>query len=119
MKSISKICLSALMITATLVPTATVLAGNPDRTGQAGATELLINPWARCSGWGGANSASVHGLEALYLNVGGTAFTKRQNDLRPYQLVVRKRYQYQLFWIDSKSGINRCIGNWYHVDGFW
>ncbi|MBK5284896.1 MAG: DUF3308 domain-containing protein, partial [Bacteroidia bacterium] len=33
----------------------TVLAGNNDRAGQAGATELLINPWARSSGFGGAN----------------------------------------------------------------
>ena len=26
-------------------------AGNPQRAGQAGASELLINPWARTSGW--------------------------------------------------------------------
>jgi hypothetical protein len=50
-------------------------AGNKDRAGQAGATELLINPFARSSGWAGANSAGVHGLEAMYLNVAGTAFT--------------------------------------------
>ncbi|MBK9543449.1 MAG: PorV/PorQ family protein [Bacteroidetes bacterium] len=52
-------------------------AGNPDRAGQAGASELLINPWARSSGWGGANSGSVHGLEASFLNVAGIAFTKK------------------------------------------
>ena len=52
-------------------------AGNDARAGQAGATELLINPWARSSGWGGANSASVHGLEAMYLNVAGIAFTQK------------------------------------------
>ena len=52
-------------------------AGNPQRIGQAGAAELLINPWARCSGWGGANSASIHGLEAMYLNVAGIAFTQK------------------------------------------
>lgn len=55
----------------------TVLAGNPDRAGQAGATELLINPWARSSGWGSANAASIKGLEAMYMNVAGTAFTQR------------------------------------------
>ncbi|MFY9309765.1 MAG: PorV/PorQ family protein [Bacteroidia bacterium] len=54
-----------------------VLAGNPDRAGQAGATELLINPWARSSGWAGANTAGVRGLEALYGNVAGTAFTQK------------------------------------------
>ena len=52
-------------------------AGNPDRAGQAGATQLLINPWARSSGWNGANSACSRGLESMYLNVAGTAFTKK------------------------------------------
>jgi hypothetical protein len=52
-------------------------AGNKDRSGQAGAGELLINPWARSSGWGGANMAGVRGLEAMYGNVAGIAFTKR------------------------------------------
>ena len=51
-------------------------AGNPDRVGSAGASELLINPWARSSGWAGANMAGIRGLEALYLNVAGTAFTR-------------------------------------------
>ena len=55
----------------------TVLAGNNDRAGQAGATELLINPWARCSGFGGANSGSIRGMEAMYLNIAGVAFTKK------------------------------------------
>lgn len=54
-----------------------VQAGNNDRAGQAGATELMINPWARSSGLGGANSGSIRGLEAMFLNVAGTAFTKR------------------------------------------
>lgn len=53
-----------------------IYAGNDQRAGQAGASELLINPWARSSGFGGANSASIHGLEAIYLNVAGTAFTR-------------------------------------------
>ena len=52
-------------------------AGNPDRAGQAGAPELLINPWARSSGWNGINSASVRGLESERLNVAGLAFTKK------------------------------------------
>lgn len=52
-------------------------AGNPDRVGQAGATELLINPWARSSGWAGSNVAGARGLESMFLNVAGTAFTKK------------------------------------------
>jgi hypothetical protein len=55
----------------------TTFAGNPDRVGQAGATELLINPWARSNGWGNANSGSIQGLEATYLNVAGIAHTSK------------------------------------------
>lgn len=52
-------------------------AGNGDRAGSAGSTDLLINPWARNSGWGSANTAFARGLEAQFLNVAGMAFTKK------------------------------------------
>lgn len=52
----------------------TGFAGNEDRAGEAGASELLINPWGRSSGWGGANSASAQGVEAMNLNVAGLAY---------------------------------------------
>jgi len=54
-----------------------VFAGNEDRAGSAGATELLINPWARSAGWGGVNIAAATGSEASFLNVAGTAFIKK------------------------------------------
>ncbi len=50
-------------------------AGNQDRVGEAGASELKINPWASSSGLAGANSASIVGIDAAYLNVAGLAFT--------------------------------------------
>ncbi len=52
-------------------------AGNEDRAGSAGASQLLINPWARSSGWAGAGISSVRGLEAMYVNVAGMAFTPK------------------------------------------
>jgi hypothetical protein len=52
-------------------------AGNPDRVGQAGASQLLINPYARNSGMVGSNSAKVRGLEAQFLNIAGTAYTRK------------------------------------------
>lgn len=52
-------------------------AGNKDRSGQAGAAELLINPWARSSGWGNAGMASIKGLEGTWSNVAGLAFSKK------------------------------------------
>lgn len=59
------------------LPVNTLVAGNPDRAGQAGATQLLINPWARSSGYAGANVSSARGLEAMFINVAGTAFTRK------------------------------------------
>lgn len=55
----------------------TSFAGNKDRAGQAGASELLINPWSRSSGWNGLNTAGAMGLEAMNLNVAGLAGTKK------------------------------------------
>lgn len=52
-------------------------AGNPERVGQAGASQLLINPYARNAGMVGSNSARVRGLEAQFLNVAGTAYTRK------------------------------------------
>ncbi len=54
-----------------------VQAGNPERMGQAGATQLLINPYARNAGMAGANSANIRGLEAQFMNIAGTAFTRK------------------------------------------
>ncbi|MBI4930646.1 MAG: PorV/PorQ family protein [Bacteroidetes bacterium] len=64
-------------VLAGIILSGNVFAGNQDRSGQAGAPELLINPWARTSGWAGANIAGVRGLEGQFLNVAGTAFTKK------------------------------------------
>ncbi len=52
-------------------------AGNPERAGQAGATQLLINPYSRSSGMAGANSAFCRGLESQFLNVAGLAHTRK------------------------------------------
>lgn len=60
-----------------LTATTAVFAGNEDRAGEAGASQLLINPWVRSVGFGGANTASAIGLEAMNLNIAGMAFTKK------------------------------------------
>lgn len=77
MNNIFKTVLITLITGALLIPAANVQAGNDDRAGQAGAMELLINPFARSSGWGDANSSCIKGLEAIFLNVAGTAFTQK------------------------------------------
>jgi hypothetical protein len=72
-----KINLSITLFTALLTSSIAVFAGNPDRAGEAGGSQLLINPWTKSVGWAGANTASVTGLEAMSLNIAGMAFTKQ------------------------------------------
>jgi hypothetical protein len=55
---------------------ASAFAGNRDRSGQAAASELLVNPWAATGGMFGMNAASVNGLEAMKLNIAGLASLK-------------------------------------------
>jgi hypothetical protein len=69
--------LTSFLVVSLLIPCHTAFAGNEDRAGQAGATELLINPWARSSGWGGVNIANARGLESQFNNIAGLAFTKK------------------------------------------
>lgn len=48
-----------------------LFGGNPDRQGEAGAYELIMNPWARSAGLHTMNTAGIRGVEAMRLNVAG------------------------------------------------
>lgn len=54
----------------------TAFAGNPDRQGEAGAYELLMNPWARSAGLHTMGTSLVSGVEAMRLNVAGLSRVK-------------------------------------------
>ena len=60
-----------------LLSVSAAFAGNDDRRGTAGANELLINPWARSSGWAGVNTANGIGIDALFTNVAGLTFLNK------------------------------------------
>lgn len=77
MRHIKEYLIALVLAGILFLPVQTSIAGNKDRTGQAGADELLINPWAKSTGWGSANTGGAHGLEAQYLNVAGMAFTSK------------------------------------------
>jgi hypothetical protein len=67
-----KIQYKLLTLAMAFIMTATcVHAGNPDRQGESGAAELLLNPWARSGGLHTLNTSSVTGIEAMRLNVAG------------------------------------------------
>ena len=74
-KSFGYIVMSLVILLGLTAPQA--FAGNKDRSGQAGASQLLINPWAVSSGWGNAGMSEVHGLDAMFGNVAGITSCKR------------------------------------------
>lgn len=75
-----------------------VWSGNEDRIGSAGASQLLVNPFARSSGWANAGSSSVNGLESQFMNIAGLAYTKKS------ELIFAKTN-----WLGSKSGIGMNV----------
>ena len=52
-------------------------AGNPDRQGESGAVELLLNPWARSAGLHTMTTSMITGAESMRLNVAGLARTNK------------------------------------------
>ena len=80
MKSIYKSLIICTLVALISVSTSySVLAGNRDRSGQAGASHLLIDPWARSNGMANAGIAEIRGLESVYSNVAGlTSVTKTE-----------------------------------------
>ena len=76
MKTIFKYILTVIILGALVVPMDSAMAGNRDRTGESGGNHLLINPWARSAGWGSVSTGNVTGVESMFVNVAGIAFTQ-------------------------------------------
>jgi hypothetical protein len=73
----SKMNIKNVLLTGAVLCSLGVNAGNEDRVGSAGASHLLINPWARSAAYGDAGISTVNGLEATYINIAGLAFTDK------------------------------------------
>jgi hypothetical protein len=71
-----KYILQLLSVT-TLLGAQQAFAGNPDRAGGAGATQLLINPYAKSAGLMGANTAGIRGVESFQYNIAGLAYVNK------------------------------------------
>lgn len=68
--------IKATILALTMGLSLNTFAGNPDRIGQAGAGQLVMNGFARSSGMGWASMSSITGVEAMYMNLGGLARIK-------------------------------------------
>lgn len=87
------------------------LAGNPDRAGSAGASQLLINPWSRSSGLANSNSASIMGIESSFMNISGLAFVERtQLQFTNTQYLVGTDISLNSFGLAQKVGEAGVIG---------
>ena len=64
-------------------------AGNPDRQGEAGAYELLMNPWARSAGLHTLTTSMITGVEALQLNVAGLSRINRTEVLIGHSIYLQ------------------------------
>ncbi len=60
-----------VLIAACLLSPALSNAGNPDRQGEAGGYELLLNPWARNAGLHAMTTSMAYGVEAMQINIAG------------------------------------------------
>ncbi|MBN9293898.1 MAG: PorV/PorQ family protein [Flavobacteriia bacterium] len=69
--------LNWLVIGATVFSCSILKAGNEDRVGAAGATQLLVNPWARSTAVGDASVSSINGIEATFINIAGLATVEK------------------------------------------
>ena len=93
-----------------MAPMDKLSAGNKDRAGQAGASELLINPWAKSSGWGGVNTANAQGLEAMFSNIAGTASTKGTEIIFSYTNWLKgSGVNIMNFGVSQKLGQNKGV----------
>lgn len=86
-------------------------AGNPDRQGEAGAPELLMNPWARSSGLHSMTTSMVSGVEAMRLNVAGLARITKTEVVFGHTIYLRGTdISINALGISQRIGKNSAIG---------
>jgi hypothetical protein len=113
MKNLYKSLIICTIIALVAASTTPVFAGNRDRSGQAGASHLLIDPWARTSGLAGAGVAEVRGLESVFTNVAGlTSIRNMELSFNRTQYLVGSQANIALnsFGIAKKLGKNKDFG---------
>lgn len=86
-------------------------AGNPNRQGEAGAYELLLNPYARSAGLNGLVTARVSGVEAMQYNPAGLA-SLRGTEVRlgHTQYLVGTNMSVNAAGLGQKIGENGTLG---------
>lgn len=86
-------------------------AGNPDRQGEAGAYELLMNPWARSAGLHTMTTAMVKGVEAMRINVAGMSRINKTEVNMSHALYLQGTdIRLNAFGLAQRVGANGAFG---------
>lgn len=87
-------------------------AGNPDRQGEAGAYELLLNPWAKSAGLNGLVVSSATGVEAMRFNPAGIGrmYGKTEVSVAHTQYMVGTGLSLNAGGLSQKIGTDGAIG---------
>ncbi|NND35249.1 MAG: PorV/PorQ family protein [Saprospiraceae bacterium] len=86
-------------------------AGNPDRQGEAGAYELLLNPWARSAGLHTITTSMIKGVESMRLNVAGLVhITKTEVLIGHTRYLVGTGVNLNAVGVGQRVGKNGVLG---------
>ncbi len=103
--------LFVLILSVGLLTQGTVYSGNPDRQGEAGAPELLMNPWARSAGLHSMTTAYISGVEAMRLNVAGMSRINRTDfNVSHARYMVTTDINQNAIGLSQKVGESGAIG---------
>jgi hypothetical protein len=69
-------------------PVSQLEAGNPDRQGEGGAPQLLMNPWARSAGLHSMTTSMASGVEATFINIAGLGRIKKTEFLASHAVYL-------------------------------
>ncbi|TXB63092.1 PorV/PorQ family protein [Phaeodactylibacter luteus] len=89
----------------------TASAGNPDRQGEAGAAQLLLNPWAESAGLHSMTTSFVSGVEAMRINVAGLSrITKTEVQLGHARYLEGTDIALNALGVSQRIGESGAIG---------
>ncbi len=100
-----------LLIVISMMCLPLVYGGNPDRQGEAGAYELLLNPWARSAGLHTMTTSMIQGVEAMRLNPAGLVHIPRTQVLIGHtRYLVGSGVNLNAVGLGQKLGDNGALG---------
>ncbi|HMQ49301.1 MAG TPA: PorV/PorQ family protein [Saprospiraceae bacterium] len=89
----------------------TAIAGNPDRQGESGAAQLLLNPYPMSAGLHTMTTSMVGGVEAMQINVAGLSrITKTQIQLGQARYLVGTDIRLNVAGIAQRVGDKGVLG---------